>query len=83
MVSKREELQHRKRELIKAIISNFIEVYSYNDTRLERVPMIQLQNCKINTEDYLKWLNRDDGYVSGTYICVNKEDATANKEQKN
>lgn len=76
MPSKRTENRIKRRNLLREIIDNFISIYSKNDTELERVPMLKLNNIKLDTCDFLKWLGVEQRYVSQPYIYAKHHDDT-------
>lgn len=73
----------KRRDLLNSIINNLMLVVQENDTQIERISLIKLNNINIDTFDFLKWLKVDYRDVHGTYICANEGDATAKSLPKN
>jgi hypothetical protein len=51
------EFNHKRRkELLKTIISNLVDIYNKDDKALEVIPMQKLNSINISVFDFLKWM---------------------------
>lgn len=83
MVSRDTLNRAKRRSYIYDIITNLIKVYALPDNKIKILPMIKLNNIRMDTLDFLKWLDLEYRETHDTYIPVFGGDATPTTLQKN
>ena len=72
----------RRRIMLKDIIDNFIELYKHNDTELERIKLIKLNNIRMDTLTFLNWIRAEHRECHDSYIYTKDSDDAEMIERK-
>lgn len=67
--------RQKRRAFLYDIICNFVKLYAEPDNRLKIIPMIKLNNIRMDTLNFLKWLNIEYREGHDTHISVFGGDA--------